>query len=219
MHRNKLTWSVLILAAAGSMWACGSDDDGGGPGGGGSSGKGGASAGSGGRAGGAAQAGNAGKAQGGSGNGDSGSGNAGEGGAVEIAGAAGESAGGSGGSAGDSSEGGAGGEAGSASVPTLAENCATVCAAQAGLAACTFGDDCVPGCLALAADTSAKDEYTAMIACEAEHLTANQYVCSDQGLTEQPAPVPGTDCETLICSWTCEDATFVDVNIYDRCGC
>jgi hypothetical protein len=217
MHRNKLTWTVLVFAAAGTMWACGDDDDGG-PGGAGSGGKGGATAaGAGGRAGGTAQAGSSGTLQGGSG-GDSG--NAGEGGAP-VAGAGGDSAGGdsAGGSAGESSQAGAGGEAGSASVPTLAENCATVCEAQAGLTACTFGNTCVPGCVGLAGDTEAKSEYTAMIACEAEHLTANQYVCSDQGPESWPAPVPGTECETAICAWTCADQTFVDVNIYERCGC
>jgi hypothetical protein len=58
-----------------------------------------------------------------------------------------------------------------------------------------------------------------MIACQAAHLTAANYYCSDQGGPLAPAPNGGTTCETLICKWTCDDATFVDLNVYARCNC
>jgi hypothetical protein len=216
------------------MWACGSDDDGG------PDGSGGASAGAAGHTGGSAgkaQGGGAGKAQGGSagkaqgGSGNAGSGNAGEGGMPENAGAGGDSAGGdsSGGMGGDSSGAGAGGEAGGANppTPTVAESCATICAAEAGLNCALASITCIEQCNNLATGTLAPDEYPPMVQCEALHLTASNYECSDQnaGLpppappNPQPAPKAGTQCETLICKWTCADGALVDPNVYARCNC
>ncbi|HEY5377655.1 MAG TPA: hypothetical protein VIK01_28440, partial [Polyangiaceae bacterium] len=108
------------------------------------------------------------------------------------------------GSAGDSSKGGA---AGAASAPTLAENCATICAAQTGLT-CTFGDPCVAGCIGTAdPDTGTSDvpKYEAMIACEAQHLTASDYECHDQGPSIWPGPKANTACKDAICAWTLAD--------------
>lgn len=215
------------------MWACGSDDDVAIPPGG--AGSGGASAGSGGHSAGSAgaHAGGAGKAQGGGSNGGSdngggsnggnggsaGIGVAGAAGATEMAGAGGDSAGGSGG---DST--GAGGEGGAPSPPTVAESCATICAAESGLSCALASGTCITQCTGLATDSLAPDDYPAMVACQALHLTATNYECSDQNagsppLNIQPSPKAGTACEAQICKWTCADGLFIDANAYARCGC
>jgi len=234
MHRKQLTWSVIVLAAAGSMWACGSDDDGApGGSGGASAGAGGHSAGSAGKA----QGGGAGKAQGGGSNG--GGGNAGKGGGTEVAGAAGENVGGdsaggaagdsaggvggdaAGGSAGDSS---AAGAAGAPSAPTLEENCTAVCAAQSTLT-CSFGVNCVTACEVTATDpdfpTNDIPGYEKMIACEAKNLTTvSSYECSEQGGPIWPAPKNNTTCNASICAWACADMSgAADPNVVARCAC
>ena len=224
MHRTKLTCAILVLAAASSMWACGSDDDstvapaGGAAGKGGSGGSAGkATAGSGGtagKAGGTSTAGKAGAVI--SEGGEGGEAPIGSGGAAE----AGTGAGGSGGEAGGEPT-GEGGEAGGASVPTHAENCATVCTTENNGSTCPMAD-CVNNCTgAVAGGTQYPEEYEAMIACEAQKLVTADYECSDNGppIGTVPAPKNGTACQTEICKWTCDDATIVDVNVYTWCGC
>jgi len=219
------------------MWACGSDDDGG------PDGSGGASAGAAGHTGGSAgkaQGGGAGKAEGGSagkaqgGGSNGGHDNAGEGGMPNVAGSGGDNVGGdnaggsggdsAGGSAGDGSDGGA---AGGPSAPTVEENCAAICSAQSTLS-CSFGANCVTGCVVLAKDTQggATDDipdYEKMIACEAKFLTTvANYECSDQGagIPKMPAPKAGTQCEPSICAWECADMTgSADGTIVARCNC
>ena len=90
---------------------------------------------------------------------------------------------------------------------------------------CALGNTtCITQCTSLADATLAPDDYPPMVACEALHLTANNYECSDQNAgvpppINQPAPKAGTQCETLICKWTCADGVFVDPNVSARCGC
>jgi hypothetical protein len=103
-------------------------------------------------------------------------------------------------------------------VLTLAQACAITCADQTALA-CTFGSSCVDTCTGNEGMTSFPDEYDAMVACEATHLTAPNYECSDQGGPIWPAPKDGTTCENMICQWTCDDGTICDANIYARCNC
>lgn len=217
MLKNNIAWPLALLVCA-SLWACGSDDDSsvGNPGGG---------------AGGASTAGNGGKASGGAGGNASGGADAqagspagGTSGAAPEAGGGGDFpsiAGMNGMTEGGAGEAGSGGQ-GSVSSTTLAQDCATVCDAQAGLA-CSFGNQCVAGCLGIAdpqVGTTVPDEYTAMIKCQAAALTATNYECSTQSNTMvQPSPKAATSCETLICKFTCDDAMYVDENIYARCGC
>ena len=222
MHRNKLACSVLVLAVATSMWACGSDDDSSG----GTAGSGGAHAGSGGKAtggGGGAKAGAGGRPQGGGDNGGAGEAGAGEAGAGEVAGAGGDSVGGAGG-AGESSEAGAGGEGGAAPALTLQESCTAVCAAKAGLA-CTLGDACVDDCVVTGSDpdfgTTEPVKYLTMVQCQAEVLSATNYQCSSG--TDGPVTAivkAGTVCEQKICAWACPDLSgLVDGDIFARCNC
>jgi len=214
MHRNKLACSMLVLAVAASMWACSDDDTD--PVG--AAGSGGAHAGSGGKGGsGGAKAGSGGKpAQGGED-----TGGAGEGGAVEVAGAGGDSAGGAGGAGGDSSESGAGGEGGAPPALSLEEACAAVCSAEAGLT-CNLGTGCQQNCVDTStAGTDQPELYDAMIVCLGQHLTADNYYCSDSGPPSPfPAPKGDTSCESKICAWTCADLYgAADANVYARCNC
>jgi len=230
MYRNKLACSVLVLAVAGSMWACGSDDDS--TGGGGTGGTAGSHAGSGGRAGsaGAAHAGTSGAAHAGAGNGGAGTGggaHAGTGGGAHAGtpGMAGEGGDGPGpgGSGGDLNEGGMGGEAGAPSAPTLAESCAAVCAAEAGLS-CSLAGLCQSNCMTLGTDpvngTDQPDLYATMMTCQGQSLTASNYYCSDQGPIIQPAPKADGPCKAKVCAWTCADMVgAADANVAADCGC
>ena len=137
-----------------------------------------------------------------------------------MAGAGGDSAGGSGGNSNEiGGAGGAGGEAGAARAPTLAQNCAAVCAAEAGLS-CPLAD-CVNNCTGGGLATEFVTEYEEMTACQAKHLVAADYKCSDQGPPPDLKPFPKADttCETLICKFTCLDQTIVDIDALGRCGC
>src|SRR4029079_18301798 len=118
---------------------------------------------------------------------------------------------------------GQGGEAGAASVPTLAENCASVCSDQA--APSCVPSACASDCVATGSDptfgTDAPDQYAAMLACEAQHLTASDYVCSSgNGGPVIPIPKPNTACKTQICAWACADMTgAVDPGLLGSCTC
>jgi hypothetical protein len=209
---------VLITMAAAGLYGCGSDDDtvasGGSGGGGASGGAGKGGGGSGGKAGTAGTAGTAGGSEAGAAGSSAGA-PAEEGG---MGGAA-PGAAGSGATAGEA-EGGSGGEAGGGAVAlTLAQACTVMCSDQTSLS-CTFGSSCMDTCTGNEGMTPFPEEYDAMVGCEAQHLTPSNYECSNQGGTNiWPAPKVGTTCETLICKWTCDDATICDANIYDRCGC
>jgi len=145
-------------------------------------------------------------------------GEAGEGGAAPM-GMAG--AGDMGGMGGDPN--GEAGQAGAAPVATFEENCATVCAAQAALD-CSLAANCVSDCTGhLDPDfgTDVPDEYRAMIACQAQKLTAANYLCVDQGPPANqklPFAAAATACEASICKYTCDDMSgLIDTAAHDRC--
>lgn len=234
MLNAKLAPVLVMVGVTAAMWGCGDDDKPSGTGGrggaAGSAGK--AGSGSGGKAGGGS-----GGATGGSAGSSGGKAGGGSGGAGGTAGASGGTAGkggsaGTGGNGGTAPVGGQGGEGGEAvggaggegggtgSNLTIAQACAASCQDQTALAC---DNACTASCIGLNGDTSAPDEYLALIRCQATQLGPNDYVCREQPSFPNAPDMPGLDwngpCETELCAWTCLDGTFVDEDTFGHCGC
>jgi len=240
MKRNKVLALITAVSVSACLYACGSDDDtnpSGGAGSSGHAGKGGS--GGTGAKGGSANGGSGGKVvAGGSGN-EAGESSAGEGG-TSNAGAGGDSSG-IGGDNGLGGSGDAGAAGAAATEQTLTEACTTSCGPSHTVSSCsTTVGACVSQCTAYptqvqqsvdATFISTTDaatlnkEYLTLVRCMASHLTnTDQYACAAAGtMVGATSPAASTDCETVLCKWTCDDANFgtsgMDADVAARCGC
>jgi hypothetical protein len=138
-----------------------------------------------------------------------------------AAGAGGNDAAGAAGAAGNDVAGAGGSESGPL---TTDEACVKICVDQAALPCAFTTEVCEKSCASYVGIVDPgpfPSEYSAMIRCEAENLGPSDYYCSDMAPAPVvwPAPRADTPCEPAICSWTCADATFGDINVYTRCGC
>ena len=102
--------------------------------------------------------------------------------------------------------------------------CSSLCyvTQDASLADCQFDSKtCNASCTGYMASPIAPDEYYSMAQCLAG-LTPSQWQCSsdpNDGWMFGAIPVPNGPCESLVCNWTCTDATFADLSAFVRCGC
>jgi hypothetical protein len=117
-----------------------------------------------------------------------------------------------------------GGMATGGSPPALAPACSALCATtqHASLAACQYDVSvCNVGCTGYMDDPIDPENYPPMVRCLAS-LTASQWQCSSDptdGTMFGAVPAANGPCESLICGWTCTDATLVDASAYYRCLC
>jgi len=118
----------------------------------------------------------------------------------------------------ETSQTGNGGQGGGAAGAPGAGDCATICAAQSGLA-CALGSGCVAACDAGATMSypngkNCGDLYQSMIRCEAG-LDASQWTCSQTD--DNPIPMAGA-CQDAVCAWACCASSLVaDGDVWSRC--
>jgi len=132
---------------------------------------------------------------------------AGTGGFVDTAGTGGTDI-----TAGSAGFGGSGGDS-----PVLAA-CTKVCDDAVGLM-CKLQYSCVSSCVQVFGWTEYPADYQTMLDCWATQLSTAQYECFTPGDFLISAPLSGTSCEAASCKWTCEDASYGAIRIYNRCGC
>jgi len=110
--------------------------------------------------------------------------------------------------------------------PTLAQSCSTICELASGLASCsTTLDACNQECVGYEppnphASVRLLSEYTDLMTCTAQNLRAlADYVCaSDGALNEWSYAASATSCNPQLCTWTCDDLTYVDANMCQSFG-
>jgi len=74
--------------------------------------------------------------------------------------------------------------------------------------------------MAVANATLYPAEYLAMMTCQSQNVTTADYenYCTEfDAASPILAPVAGTPCEDEICTWSCNDLTYLSTGVYVRC--